>query len=171
MAASFSSDGRKQPVGQQSARDVHSWPLDTTRRRAMKKILVAVDGSEAAIHAARTAMELAEKFHGEVTLAYVVPQVLLPADVPFAAGKFAEEAVKAGEILLEQTAKELGQPGLRRVCLTGSPAERLTDLAEAENFDLIVVGSKGRGAVSRMLVGSTTDRLVHISRKPVLVVR
>ena len=37
--------------------------------------------------------------------------------------------------------------------------------------DLLVVGSKGRGAVARMLVGSTTDRLVHISHKPVLVVR
>lgn len=137
----------------------------------MKKILVAIDGSEPAMHAGRTALQLAEKSHGEVTLAYVVPQVLIPAEVPFAAGELAEEAVKAGEILLEQAAKELGQAGLRRVCLTGSPAERLTDLAETENYDLIVVGSKGRGAVSRVLVGSTTDRLVHISRKPVLVVR
>jgi nucleotide-binding universal stress UspA family protein len=137
----------------------------------MKKIIVAIDGSQPAMHAARTAVQLAEKSHGEVTLAYVVPQVLIPAEVPFAAGELAEEAVKAGEILLEQAAKELGQPGLRRVCLTGSPAERLTEFAEAENFDLVVVGSKGRGAVSRMLVGSTTDRLVHICKKPVLVVR
>jgi nucleotide-binding universal stress UspA family protein len=137
----------------------------------MKKILVAIDGSEAAMHAGRIAMQLAEKNHGEVTLAHVVPQVLIPAEVPFGAGELAEQAVKAGEILLEQAAKELGQPGLRRVCLTGSPAERLTELAEAENFDLVVVGSKGRGAVSRVLVGSTTDRLVHICKKPVLVVR
>jgi nucleotide-binding universal stress UspA family protein len=137
----------------------------------MKKILVAIDGSAPAMHACRTAVHLAEASHGEVTLAYVVPQVLIPAEVPFAAGELAEEAVKAGEILLEQAAKELGQPGMRRVCLTGSPAERLTELADAENFDLVVVGSKGRGAVSRMLVGSTTDRLVHICKKPVLVVR
>ena len=137
----------------------------------MKKILVAIDGSAPAMHACRTAVQLAEKSHGEVTLAYVVPQVLIPAEVPFAAGELAEEAVKAGEILLEQAARELGQPGMRRVCLTGSPAERLTELADAENFDLVVVGSKGRGAVSRMLVGSTTDRLVHICKKPVLVVR
>lgn len=137
----------------------------------MKKILVAIDGSEPSLHAARMAAQLAEKTHGEVTLAYVVPQVLIPAEVPFAAGQLAEEAVKAGEILLEQTTKELGQPGLRRVCLTGSPAERLSELAETEAFDLVVIGSKGRGAVSRVLVGSTTDRLVHICRKPVLVVR
>jgi nucleotide-binding universal stress UspA family protein len=91
--------------------------------------------------------------------------------VPFAAGILAEDVMKNGELLLEQTAKELGFPNLRRVCLNGTPAERLTDLAEAEGVDLIVVGSKGRGAVSRMLIGSTSDRLIHISKKPVLVVR
>jgi nucleotide-binding universal stress UspA family protein len=47
----------------------------------------------------------------------------------------------------------------------------LAELAESGNFDLVVVGSKGRGAVSRMLVGSITDRLVHICKRPVLVVR
>jgi nucleotide-binding universal stress UspA family protein len=137
----------------------------------MKNILVAIDGSGPAMHAARLAVQLAGNTGGTVTLAYVVPQVIIPAEVPFAAGAIAEEAVKAGELLLEQAAKELGQPGLRRVCLTGPAAERLTDLSETEGFDLIVVGSKGRGAVSRVLVGSTTDRLVHISKKPVLVVR
>jgi nucleotide-binding universal stress UspA family protein len=35
----------------------------------------------------------------------------------------------------------------------------------------VVVGSTGKGAVQRLLVGSTTDRLVHICRRPVLVVR
>lgn len=137
----------------------------------MKKILVAIDGSGSSAHAARAAFDIAAKTGGEVTLVHVVPQVLIPAEVPFAAGQLAEEAVKSGEFLLEQTAKELGQPNLRRICLTGSAAERIADLAETEGFDLIVVGSKGRGAVSRMLVGSTTDRVVHISKKPVLVVR
>ncbi len=45
------------------------------------------------------------------------------------------------------------------------------DYQALSDADLVVVGSKGRGAVSRMLVGSVTDRLVHISKKPVLVVR
>lgn len=137
----------------------------------MKKILVAIDGSEPSAHAARLALDIATKNQGELTLVHVVPQVLIPAEVPFAAGQLAEEAVKSGEFLLEQAAKELGSPGARRICLTGSAAERITELAETEGFDLIVVGSKGRGAVSRMLVGSTTDRLVHISKKPILVVR
>ena len=44
----------------------------------MKKILVAMDGSDAAMHAARLALELAEKSNGAVTLVHVVPFVLSP---------------------------------------------------------------------------------------------
>lgn len=137
----------------------------------MKKIIVAVDGSEPSLHAARTALDLADKLAAELTLVHIVPQLTLPTEVPFAAAEIAEQSVKTGEMILEQACKTLGRTGLKTLCLTGSAAERLTDLAEAEGFDLIVIGSKGRGAVARMLVGSTTDRLVHISKKPVLVVR
>lgn len=137
----------------------------------MKKVLVAVDGSAPSIRAARVALSLVEKSQGDVTLAFVAPQVIIPSEAPFSTGDLTREAMKAGERTLEEVAKELGRPQLRRVCLAGPPAERLSELADAEDFDLLVVGSKGRGAVSRMLVGSTTDRLVHIAQKPVLVVR
>lgn len=138
----------------------------------MKRIIVAVDGSEASMHAARMALEIAAATHGEVTLVYVVAHPYMPnPDVPFATTQMVEDAVKIGELMLNQTAERLGRTDLRRLCVTGSAAEVLADLAETEGADLLVVGSKGRGAVSRVLIGSTTDRLVHISKRPVLVVR
>lgn len=137
----------------------------------MKKILAAVDGSEASMHAIRKALEIADAMGGELTLAHVVPHVFVPAEVPFDSGRLADEAVRAGEVLLKQAAAELGRPAMSRICLKGAPGEALSEFAESGGFDLVVVGSKGRGAVSRMLVGSTTDRLVHICHKPVLVVR
>ena len=137
----------------------------------MKRIIVAVDGSEAAMHAARTALEIAKATQGEVTLVYIVTQPFVPTEVAFASGQMTEDAVKMGELMLEQAAQKLGQPAIRRLCLTGPAAETLADLAESEKADLLVVGSKGRGAVSRVLIGSTTDRVVHISKRPVLVVR
>ncbi len=139
--------------------------------QSMKKLLAAVDGSEASMHAARKALELGDALGAEVTLAHVVPHVFIPAEVPFDAGGLAEDAQRAGEVLLTQAAKELGRPNIARVCLRGSPGEALAELSESGHFDLVVVGSKGRGAVSRVLVGSITDRLVHICRRPVLVVR
>ncbi len=123
------------------------------------------------MHAVRKALEIGDKMGAEVTLAHVVPNVFIPAEVPFDAGRLAEETQRAGEALLVQAAAEIARPGISRVCLRGSPGEALAELAESGHFDMVVVGSKGRGAVSRMLVGSITDRLVHICKRPVLVVR
>jgi nucleotide-binding universal stress UspA family protein len=55
--------------------------------------------------------------------------------------------------------------------LRGSPAETLADTAERLGFEVVVVGSRGRGTVARMLLGSVADRLVHICKKPVIVAR
>jgi nucleotide-binding universal stress UspA family protein len=137
----------------------------------MKKILVAVDGSESARHAAEKALELADLSGGSVTLCNVVSTIFIPAEVPITSPQLTVEMIQSGERLLEELARALGRPGLARRVITGNPAEALVDLANAENFDLIVISSKGRGAVSRVLLGSTTDRVVHISNKPVLVVR
>jgi nucleotide-binding universal stress UspA family protein len=135
----------------------------------LQKILVAVDGSAPSGRAARLAIELAGP-SGEVTLAHVVPPMFIPAEIPFAGAPWAEDAVKLGEQMLDDTLKELGQPRVKRVNVMGPPAEALADLALEGKYDLMVVGSKGRGAVSRMLIGSVTDRLVHICRCPTLVV-
>ncbi len=56
-----------------------------------------------------------------------------------------------------------GDPGV-----SANPANRAA--AMSSNVDLVVVGSRGRGAAARVLLGSTSDRLVHICEKPVLIV-
>jgi nucleotide-binding universal stress UspA family protein len=73
--------------------------------------------------------------------------------------------------LLADAMTKLGEPGVQvePLVLTGSPAESLAEAALASDVGLLVVGSRGRGAVARMLLGSVSDRLVRISKKPVLV--
>ena len=68
---------------------------------------------------------------------------------------------------------KLGESGVQAdtLVLSGSPAESLAEAALSGEVDLVVVGSRGRGAVARVLLGSVSDRLVHISHKPVLVAR
>ncbi len=53
----------------------------------------------------------------------------------------------------------------------GSPAEVLAALSAQPEVDMVVIGHRGRGMLSRLLIGSVADRLVQISPKPVLVVR
>ena len=137
----------------------------------MKKILVAIDGSEPSLRAGKYAIALAKGLGGDVALIHVVPPLFIPPEVPFSAGVILDESRKAGEALLERSAAELELAAAPKICVVGNPADQIAETAESQGFDLVVIGSKGRGAVSRMLVGSTTDRVVHLCQKPVLVVR
>ena len=140
----------------------------------MKRILVGIDGSEPAAKAAQMAAEIAIRFGARVTLAYVVPRLLLPPDAyGLTVADVEQEHHAYAEKLLAHAVAQLGESGVQadtRV-LTGPPAESLAEAAQASDVDLVVAGSRGRGAVHRMLLGSVSDRLVHISPKPVLVVR
>lgn len=137
----------------------------------MKKVLVAVDGSPASLHGAEVALKLAQPFGAEVILIYVVPPMVLPGDAPWAPLEEIHEAEqRRGEHLLTETAAKLGNPPVRKMVKVGPPAETLAEVAEAEQVDVVAVGSTGKGAVKRLLVGSTADRLVHICTRPVLVV-
>ncbi len=139
----------------------------------MKRILVAVDGSECAQKAARLAADIALRFGSRLTLVYVVPQLLLPPDVYGLTLADAErEHAAYAEKLLGEAAVKLGEPGVQTdtQVLFGSPAETIAEAAAEPDVSLVVVGSRGRGAVARMLLGSVSDRLVHICPKPVLVV-
>ena len=139
----------------------------------MKRILVAVDGSESALKAARMAVEIAEKFGSKLTLVHVVPRLLLPPDVyGLTIAEVEKEHRAYADALLDKSVTALQRPDLDigRTVLYGSPAEAIAEEAAVADVGLVVVGSRGHGAVARMFLGSVSDRIVHISPKPVLVV-
>ena len=140
----------------------------------MKRILVGVDGSEASNQAAHLAAEIALRFGARLTLAYAVPKLLLPPDAyGLTLVEVEREHRSYAEKLLGQAAAGIAGSGVEvdTVTLDGMAAEALATAATAPDIGMLVVGSRGRGAVSRMLLGSVSDRLVHISPKPVLVAR
>ncbi len=139
----------------------------------MKRILVAVDGSESSLKAARMAADIALRFGAELSLVNVVPKLLLPPDVyGLTIAEVEKEHRAYADRLLEKAVAALEEPGLEiaTTVLYGSPAEAIAEEGAASDIDMIVVGSRGHGAVARVFLGSVSDRLVHISPKPVLVV-
>jgi len=139
----------------------------------MKRILVAVDGSDTSLKAARMAADIALRFGAKLTLVHVVPKLLLPPDVyGLTIAEVEKEHRAYAENLLEKTIAQLENAGLEidTTVLYGSPAESLAEESAADDVGMVVVGSRGHGAVARMFIGSVSDRLVHISPKPVLVV-
>jgi len=140
----------------------------------LKKILVAMDGSESALKAMRTAASLFQSTDPHLTLAYVLSRPLAyPADLPgWGLQSFEEEESKWANEMLSTAASQATdlKVAVDTVVLGGSPAEAIADDASRQSYDLVVVGSRGRGAVTRVLLGSVADRLVHICKVPVLVV-
>ena len=139
----------------------------------MKRVLVAIDGSEPSLKAARMAADIARRFGAKLTLVHVVPKLLLPPDVyGLTIAEVEKEHRAYADKLLEKAVAALQEPDLKisTTVLYGSPAEAIAEEGAASDVGMIVVGSRGNGAVARMFLGSTSDRLVHISSRPVLVV-
>jgi nucleotide-binding universal stress UspA family protein len=136
-----------------------------------KKILSAVDGSISSIHALRESFKFASNEKSWITVTSVVPSyvgdldMVGVGDVMGAMRRPCEKALKDAERL----AKEQGVL-IRTICEEGEIFERISDLASAENCDLIVMGRRGLHRLERSLVGSVTARVIGYSQRDVLVV-
>jgi nucleotide-binding universal stress UspA family protein len=143
-------------------------------------VLCGVDGSADSQAAISVAARLADRLHTRLVLVHVVDHAHAPyAGVgAMAAGGLAppimpatiDEMEEAGERLLEQVADQAGLTEAERKVVVGVPAEGLADLADDEDAELIVVGSRGRGAFKAAFLGSVSTSLVGVARCPVLIV-
>src|SRR5512141_742923 len=116
----------------------------------MKQILVGVDGSEASLGAARLAAQIAVRFGARLTLAYVMPSLLLPPDAyGLDVGDVEQGNREYAQKVLADALGALGEAGVQAdtIVLSGPPAESLAEAALSKHADLVVVGSRGRGAV------------------------
>jgi nucleotide-binding universal stress UspA family protein len=141
-------------------------------------ILCGVDGSADSQAALVVATRLANRLQAKLVLAHVAE----PAHLPYAAAAFGGMAgpmaiteevgmqKEAAERLLEEVADDAGLVDTERRVAVGSAAEGLADLADEVNADMIVVGSRGRGAFKAAFLGSVSSSLVGIARCPVLIV-
>jgi nucleotide-binding universal stress UspA family protein len=143
-------------------------------------ILCGVDGSADSLAALEVAGRLAGRLGTRLVLAHVVDHTQAPyaAVGAMGVGGFAppitpaplDEIEQVGERLLDQAADELGLTEAERRVVIGLPAERLADLADDEEAELIVVGSRGRGAFKAAFLGSVSTSLVGVACCPVLIV-
>ena len=140
----------------------------------MNKILVATDGSDSAAEALEFGIELATEHDAELILVHVVPAVDL---VPFTgfgvSSAFPHEPSFEDQALLEGAAAVAEEHDVRAttVLLTGNTVDEVVAHADSHNVDLIVVGSRGHGAVATALLGSVSRGILGESKRPVMVVR
>jgi nucleotide-binding universal stress UspA family protein len=136
-------------------------------------ILVAVDGSPDAEQALTEAIDLAEGEHAPMTLITAVTQV--PATAYMTAGeelgRAVEDAHADAEAILRRARERVPDDVSVTAVLTVQPirAALIDQIAEGEH-DLVVMGSRGRGAVRAALLGSVSHYVLHHSPVPVLIV-
>jgi nucleotide-binding universal stress UspA family protein len=122
------------------------------------RTLVGYDGSDGG----RDALELARVL-GEATGASVLVTTVLPyGPLPIPYEILEEEEGERAQPLFEEARERLGDLEIEtRAFGGGTPAGVITDLAEREGVDTIVVGSPHRGPIGRTLIGSVADGLLH----------
>jgi len=139
----------------------------------MKQILIATDGSPSAKEAVDVGLEFAKEQGTDVTFVHV-----LAAD-EFHGGRGGthalthREEIDESETALKEAAEAAHAAGVSYALerISGETVETIVVLADTKNADMIVLGNRGRNAVSAALLGSVSQGVLHQAKRPVLVVR
>jgi nucleotide-binding universal stress UspA family protein len=144
------------------------------------KILAATDFSDDSNYALGFAEELARRFGAEITVLHVdqplAPVMVSELNPGFDFGpmsRLAEEQRSMALAVLEKTSARLRDAGMkaRGILKVGAPFLEIIHTAQAENFDLIVLGTHGHTGLAHVLMGSVAERVVRKAPCPVLTVR
>lgn len=133
-------------------------------------VLLAIDGSEDATLAARAAVDVCAATGSELHVVHAwqsVPSVHFDAFLRVQFERQAREVLDAAVERIESGGGVVAGAQLRM----GSPADEILDLAENLEAGLVVIGSRGRGPIRRLLMGSVSVSVVHGATFPVLVLR
>ncbi|MFX1484913.1 MAG: universal stress protein [Promethearchaeota archaeon] len=147
---------------------------ETVERVEMKRILVAVDGSEHSLKAVRYACAMGPSLGAEVVLLHVVPMLVSAtpyhdtiSDQPFLSLQ------KVGEDILTRAktiARDLGCEVIDLIT-QGDPAAKIIDIAKERDISIIIIGSRGLSGIKRLFVGSISDKVASHAHCPVMIVR
>ena len=144
--------------------------------RLFRRLLVATDGSDASVAAARLAFRIARVFDAHVDLLYVIDLLLCEELRRFDKRELEEvqrELLEHGEryvLTLRQEAERIGLQANTQV-RHGDPFEEIVAQARDRNVDLIVMGHVGRRPSTRVLLGSVAERVLEFAPCPVMVVK
>ena len=147
----------------------------------LKSAIVAVDGSPDSLHA----LNFLSTLSPERTFRIILLGVVKPFRFPTTAPGFIRGPLKAAQAELHQEWKKemeailahaaSGIEGkadrVERLVTFGNPGDEIVSTAVERSVDLVVVGARGLGGASRLLLGSVSEKVLSSSRSPVLVVK
>jgi len=152
---------------------------DGDNRSMFRNILIAVDGSKHSERAVAEAVDLARMSGASLTAIAATPDIVPwiyvggygALTAPVGLDDLHEQGRREHERMLDDVLGRLAsEMDVRKVVVQGSPAEAILDQAKTGGHDLIVMGSRGRGELRSLLLGSVSHHVLQASSIPVLVV-
>jgi nucleotide-binding universal stress UspA family protein len=142
----------------------------------VEKILFATDFSEASKDACKYAIAMAKQFDAKLLVLHVIDELDFPL-----VGLFPDHYVKAhiketaagsSKMMTEFCSRNFKEfKNFESLILTGIPFKTIINKAESDDVSFIVVGTRGRTGIEHVLVGSTAEKIVRMSKCPVMTVR
>jgi nucleotide-binding universal stress UspA family protein len=140
----------------------------------MRRILIATDGSPASQEAVEFGVELAEEHDAAVAFVHVVPLIdRVPMSGFGMVGALPHEPSEHDPEVLDKAEAVAEQHGVRTTTklLSGNAVDEIVAYGDSLDVDLIVVGSRGHGALASALLGSVSRGVLSESKRPVAVIR
>lgn len=145
-----------------------------------QKILVPIDGSSPSQDALKTAANIAKTMQSKLAVLYVIDltsaYIFLETMTALNSQQIhtmTDELETKGKQILNDAATEIQSTSLtcESILRTGHPARVICEVAKAENFDLIIMGSRGLSDFKGLLLGSVSHQVLQRSHCPVLLVK
>jgi nucleotide-binding universal stress UspA family protein len=136
-----------------------------------ERLLVAVDHSDVSARVLAAAKDLASLSKGKVWVLHLREREVIAqmGDVPSESDQESQQAVIDGIDMMKQAG--IDAEGEVRNTTFGHAAREILADAKEHDADVIIMGSRGRGDLAGAVLGSTAHKVIHLTDRPVLVVR
>jgi nucleotide-binding universal stress UspA family protein len=137
----------------------------------IKNILVALDGSKNSIRALRNAIQFAKQTDASITGISVIQS--FPTEMGVVRTMVGKALSKHYKRFMPTAKTMCTKKGVEflDVVENGEEGKTIVSFAHKNNFDLIVIGSRGMGALGKLFLGSTSNYVVNSSKIPVMIVK
>ena len=137
-----------------------------------EKLLVAVDHSASTERVLAAARDLASLSGGEVWVLHLREREVMPPR----GGSYVTEMADEAQASVDEAVAELTQAGIKahgvvKNTLYGHAAREIVNDAKAHDVGAIIMGSRGRSDLTGLVLGSTAHKVIHLTDRPVLIVR
>lgn len=152
----------------------------------MKKVLIALDYEPSAEMIAETGYKIATALNAEITLLHVIAEPAYYSSLdyspimgysgfmdtidPALTDTVKDDIKRMAKEFLENSKKHLGNDTIKTLVTEGSFANSIVDAAETGEADMVVMGSHNRRGLDKLLMENVAEKVIHLSKIPVLVI-